>query len=94
MSLVMAEANHLRPDNRQRPRSSWRATVSLPPTSEPPLVSVIHWPLIQSCFGSRLSKRGTARSISALLSLSCSTLSAPSVIASGHENSSLDGWKR
>jgi hypothetical protein len=31
-----------------------------PPTSEPPVVSVIHWPLVHACGSSRDSRRGTA----------------------------------
>ena len=45
--------------------------------------SVIHWPLVQNRAGSRLVRRGTARSISAALPESSSVRAAPSVIASG-----------
>ena len=59
------------------------AMVSERPTSEPPAVSVIHWPLVQNAAGSRLVRRGTARSMSAWLPESSSTRAAPSVMASG-----------
>jgi hypothetical protein len=45
--LAAAEVNHFTPCSRQIPSASRRATVSESPTSEPPVLSVIHWPLVQ-----------------------------------------------
>jgi hypothetical protein len=63
--------------------STLRAMVSLVPTSEPPVRSVIHWPLVQKRSGSRVVSRGTARSMSGWLPVSSRVRAAPSVIASG-----------
>ena len=52
-------------------------------TSLPPLRSVIHWPLVQNRAGSRLVRRGTARSIRAWLPVASNVRAAPSVMASG-----------
>ncbi len=57
--------------------------VSVWPTSEPPVVSVIHWPLSHKLDASRLRKCGSARSISRALPEALSAVAAPSVIASG-----------
>jgi hypothetical protein len=79
---VTAEVNHLRPKSRQCSPSA-TARVSVRPTSEPPVVSVIHWPLVQHVAGSREVSRGTARSISSRTPVSSNVRAAPSVIASG-----------
>ncbi len=84
-SALMAEVNHLRPFKRQVPSASRRAVVSLIPTSEPPAVSVIHWPLIQNVAGSRLRRCGSTRSRSPAFDASRSAVATPSVIASGQE---------
>ena len=76
--------NHLVPHRRQVP-STCRAMVSLAPTSEPPVRSVIHWPEVHMRAGSREVSRGTARSMSSALPASSSVRAAPSVIASGQE---------
>ena len=49
---VTAEVNHLRPYSRHSAPSR-SARVSERPTSEPPVVSVIHCPLVQNVAGSR-----------------------------------------
>lgn len=94
MSAVVALVNHLVPDRRKRSPSA-RATVSVSPTSEPPVRSVIHWPDVQARSGSRLVRRGTARSTSARLPCAASSVfAAPSVIASGQLYTSDDGSNR
>jgi hypothetical protein len=84
MSAVDAELNHFVPYRRQ-PSGEARATVSVRPTSDPPVRSVIHWPLVHARAGSREVSRGTARATSAALPASSSVRAAPSVIASGQE---------
>jgi hypothetical protein len=90
---VTAEVNHLRPYSRHAPFSSI-ARVCERPTSEPPVVSVIHWPLVQKVAGSRAMRCGTAWAISRALPDSIRVRAAPSVIASGHEYTSVEGWNR
>ncbi len=82
MGLVVAEVNHLRPYSRHAPSSN-RATVSDRPTSEPPVDSVIHWPLVQKVAGSRLVRWGTARSMRGWLPELSKVRVAPSVMARG-----------
>lgn len=77
--------NHFLPYNRQPPSASGRATISERPTSEPPVVSVIHCPLVQNRAGSRAVSRGTARSASSRFPEASRVRAAPSVIASGQE---------
>ena len=93
MSAVVALENHFTPWSRQ-PSPSARATVSLSPTSEPPVRSVIHCPEVHMRAGSRLVRRGMARSMSAALPCATRVRAAPSVIARGHEYTSVDGLKR
>ena len=52
---------------------------------EPPLASVIHWPLVQKRAGSREVRRGTARATSSGEADRVRVRAAPSVIASGQE---------
>ena len=54
----------------------------------------IHWPLVQNPDGSREVRCGTACEISRALPDSSSVRAAPSVMASGHEYTSVDGWNR
>src|SRR6185437_6879771 len=82
ISLVVAEVNHLVPKRRQ-PSPSFTARVRLCPTSEPPVRSVIHCPLVQARAGSRLVSRGSARSTSAELPWASSVVAAPSLMARG-----------
>ena len=56
---------------------------AMDPSELPPVDSVIHWPLVQKVAGSRLVRRGRARSMSGRLPLSCSVRAAPSVMARG-----------
>ena len=57
---VVADVNHFVPYSRQpSPPGSRRATVSLCETSEPPVRSVIHCPLVHIVAGSRLVSSGT-----------------------------------
>ena len=70
-------------EHSSQPFAAGTARVALVPTSDPPVVSVIHWPLVQNWRGSRLVRCGTARSISAWLPAAMSALAAPSVMASG-----------
>ena len=79
---LTADVNHLRPYSRHAP-SCRTARVCERPTSEPPVVSVIHCPLVQNVAGSRAVRCGSARSISVALPDSSSVRAAPSVIASG-----------
>jgi hypothetical protein len=81
-SDVVALVNHFVPYRRQTPSPSRRATVSVPPTSEPPVVSVIHWPLVHALSGSRETRRSTT-STSAGPPWTSSVRAAASVIATG-----------
>ncbi len=94
---VVADENHFVPNKRNLPRiaicavppsadpATAFATVSEIATSEPPVRSVIHCPLVHALAGSRDVSRGSARSTSAELPDATSVRPAPSVIASGHE---------
>src|SRR5664280_170403 len=83
-SLVTAEQNHFSPLSRQPPSAPRLARVLVRPTSLPPVASVIHCPLVQATAGSRLSSRGSTRfRNSAATPSDCSTVTAPSVIATG-----------
>ncbi len=90
MSAVLAEVNHFVPVRRHT-ASSRTATVSDRPTSEPPARSVIHWPEVQAYPGSRLIRRGSARSSSARSPWAVSVAAAPSVMAKGQEYRALEG---
>ena len=83
-SAVVAEVNHFVPWSRQVSPSR-TASVSLCETSEPPVRSVIHCPLVQNTAGSREVRCGRARSISAWSPMASRQRAAPSVMASGHE---------
>ena len=80
---VIAEVNHFLPYRRHSPFASCAARVNDAPTSEPPVDSVIHCPLVQARSGSRLVSRGTACSISFALPATLRVRAAPSVIANG-----------
>ena len=60
------------------------AIVCVLPTSEPPAVSVIHWPESHRLGASRASRCGSARSEIARFPEALSAVAAPSLIASGH----------
>jgi len=84
ISDAVADVNHLVPYRRHW-SPSLRATVSVRETSEPPVRSVIHWPLVHITAGSRLISRVTYSAISCWFPLPSRVRAAPSVIASGHE---------
>src|SRR5690606_27611958 len=81
-----AEQNHLSPASSHAPSPRGRAVVVAPDRSDPPVDSVIHWPLVIATAGSGEGNRGRqAPRTEASTSGWHSSAAAPSDIATGQE---------
>src|SRR5215467_11223818 len=91
-----AEQNHFSPLTRQTlgasPAFGGRAVVVDREMSDPPCASVIHWPLVIARAESVETSRGSqAARTSASTSSRDNRAAAPSLIATGHENTADSG---
>src|SRR5262249_4286542 len=89
-SALALEQNHLSPQSRHVPSASQRATVVLVPTSEPPVLSVIHCVPCQSVSKSVVVSRGKYAACNSLLPYMRSMREVESVTETGHSKPNSD----